>query len=231
MTLNELTDQMLEAVRPEVHDDDVLDRRLIKALIHNQRAVWIRNELNKNREIPEQVIQDLGCVPLVDTDVSECCDFTSGCLVRRTAAKIPIPIALHHREAIERVGPALSNEKPFSIKSYKEALFFGNSKFNSDNVATYRKNGYLYFVSKGSTLPLLTYVSVRIVASDPTQAAGFNHCTGGTCYNDDMEYPITDWMWQYMKEHIVQELLRKGMVPNDIVNDASHTSPTQNVSK
>jgi len=231
MTLNEYTDQVIEAVRPEIHDDDVLDRRYIKDLIHNQRAVWVRNELNKNRAIPEELIQDLGCVDIQQADVSECCDFTSGCKIMRTALKLPTPIALHHREAIERVGPALSNEKPFSVKGYNEALFFGNSKFNSEMITAYRRNGYLFLVSKSPTVMLLQKISVRMVAADPTDAAVFNTCSGSPCYSDDNEYPLTDWMWQYMKEPITQQILRKMMIPNDAVNDGTHTPPTQNVQK
>jgi len=39
MTLNELAYQTIEAIRPEFHDDDAVDLRLVKELIHNQRSI------------------------------------------------------------------------------------------------------------------------------------------------------------------------------------------------
>lgn len=230
MTLNEYTDQIIEAVRNEIHDDDTLDRRYIKSLIHNQRAVWLRNELNKNRDIPQEVIQHLGCVPLQAANAIECCDFSGGCKVYRTRDRIPVPISLHHREAIERVGPADMTGKPFSIKDYKEVLFAGNGRFNHKMIFAYYRDGYIFLASKNPQVALLGNIDLDLVATDPTEAGKFNNCSGEPCYNDDMEYPLTDWMWQYMKEYIINELLRKSSVPVDTTNDANHNM-RQNVKK
>ena len=227
MTLNEYTYQIIEAVRPEIHDDDVLDNRLIKQLIHDQRAIWLRNELNRNRDIPEVVIQDLGCVEIEPASAVECCDFSSDCKVYRTKLKIPKPISLHHREAIERVGPSNITEKPFSFKDYKESQFFGNGRFNKRMIAAYYKDERIFLTSKEDILQLMQYINIRLVASDPTGASKFNYCTGQSCYTDDMEYPITDWMWNYMKEHVVNQLLKKTAIPNDTTNDANNELPKQ----
>jgi hypothetical protein len=225
MTLNELTYQIIEAVRPEIHDDDVLDMRLIKDLIHNQRSIWLRAEMNKHRYVPEEVIQDLGCVPLVKAPVEECCDFSSACTILRTQNRIPTPIALHHREAIERVSPINVLGKPFSFKTYREALFFGNGRFNRKMAAAFFRNGYIYIVTKDPLLNMMTTVNIRMVAADPTEAAAFNLCTGQACYSDDMQYPLTDWMWGYMKEYVVKQVLMKYQIGTDTTNDSTHTPP------
>jgi hypothetical protein len=223
MTLNELTYQVIEAVRPELHDDDVLDLRYIKDLIHNQRALWIRNELNKDRDIPEEIIQDLGCVEIEAASTTECCDFSSECKVMRTVLKIPKPITLHHREAIERIGPTDFTKKSYSIKDYKEVVFFGNGKFNRNMIAAYYRNDRIYLYSKDATADLLEHINIRLVASDPTEAAKFNHCTGDPCYTDDSEYPLSDYMWNYMKEMIIKQVLLKSQLANDTTNDANNT--------
>lgn len=239
MTLNKRTDQIIEAVRPEIHDDDILDRRYIKDLIHQQRAVWARNSMNKERDIPEQLIQSLGCVPIQKASVAECCDFASGCKIFRTVNKIPIPISLQYREAIVRVGPAMSNEKPFTVKDYTEAIFFGNGRFNGRMAIAFYKDGYIWLMSKSPVLDLLQNISIRIVAENPSQAANFNNCTGEPCYSDDDPYPLTDAMWQYMKEYIITEIMRKSMLQIDDENDNNHgqivpgggRQPQQNASK
>lgn len=227
MTLNEYTYEIIEAVRGEIHDDDILDTRLIKQLIHDQRAIWLRNELNRSRDIPEVVIQDLGCVEIEPASAVECCNFSSDCKVYRTKLKIPKPISLHFREAIERVGPSNILEKPYSLKDYKELIFFGNGRFNKRTIGAAYKDERIILVSKDDVLQLMQYINIRMVASDPTEAAKFNHCTGQTCYSDDMEYPVTDWMWNYMKEYIVNQLLKKTSIPNDTTNDANHELPNK----
>lgn len=224
MTLNELTYQIVEAVRPELHDDDVLDLRYVKDLIHNQRALWIRNELNKDRDIPESIIQDLGCVEMELAPTTECCDFNSDCKILRTKNKIPVPIVLHHREAIERVGPSDFTSKPFSLKDYKEAVFYGNGRFNRDMIVAFYRNDRIYISSKSqSTTGLIGFINIRLVASDPTTASVFNSCTGDPCYTDDTEYPLSDYMWNYMKEYIIKQILIKYQLTNDTTNDANNT--------
>jgi len=223
MTLNELAYQTIEAIRPEFYDDDAVDLRLVKELIHNQRSIWIRQELNKNRSIPEELVQDLGCVELEKASTAECCDFSSDCKILRTKLTIPKPINLHHRDAIERVGPIDITQKPFSLKSYKNAIFFGNGRFNQKLTAAFYYNDRIYIMSKNALIDGMTHVNIRLIASDPTEAAKFNHCSGDPCYSDDMEYPLTDWMWGYMKEFVVKQLLMKYQIPNDTTNDATHT--------
>ena len=224
MTLNELAYQTMEAIRPEFHDDDVVDLRLVKELIHNQRSIWIRQELNKNRSIPEELIQDLGCVELEQASAAECCDFSSECKVLRTKNKVPKPINLHHRDSFERVGPIDVTKKPFSFKSHKNAIFFGNGRFNRDMIVAYYLNERIYLASKSPLPNLMEYINIRVIASDPTEAAKFNHCSGDVCYSDDTEYPLTDWMWGYMKEFVVKQLLMKYQIPNDTTNDANNTA-------
>ena len=119
MTLNELAYQTVESIRPEFHDDDVVDLRLVKELIHNQRSIWIRQELNKNRSIPEELIQDLGCVELEKASTAECCDFSSDCKILRTKLVIPKPINLHHRDSISVWDRLISHKNHSRLKAIR----------------------------------------------------------------------------------------------------------------
>ena len=76
MTLEQLIYEVRLVIRQQnLFDDDKLDDRLIKHWIHNQRALWIRNEMNKQRTVDEQIIQTLGCIPLEVADRSSCPSF------------------------------------------------------------------------------------------------------------------------------------------------------------
>ena len=117
----------------------------------------------------------------------------------------------------------LFTKKPFSFKSHKNAVFFGNGRFNRDMIVAYYLNERIYLASKSPLPNLMEYINVRVIASDPTEAAKFNHCSGEPCYSDDEEYPLTDWMWGYMKVFVVKQLLMKYQMPTDTTNDATHT--------
>ena len=54
-TLNEIAYDILSAVRPQLSDDSELDIRQIKFWVKNQRALLIRNEINRNRTIDTDV--------------------------------------------------------------------------------------------------------------------------------------------------------------------------------
>ena len=73
--------------------------------IKNQRALWLRNELNKNRTIDPNIVQDLGCIELELADKAECCDLEDGCKILRTNVTIPNTIELHNKTGITRVAP------------------------------------------------------------------------------------------------------------------------------
>ena len=55
-TLNEIAYDLLSIVRPALSDDSDIDLRQIKFWIHNQRALFIRNELNRSRTIDADIV-------------------------------------------------------------------------------------------------------------------------------------------------------------------------------
>lgn len=218
-TLNELTYQVLEGVRNDITDDDSIDKRLIHDIIHGQRALWLRNELNKDRHISDVFIQRLNCLPVSLVDAAECCDFSSDCKVLRTQQQIPQPIGLHNKDAIVRVGPTILTLRPYSFMTYDRALFFGNGRVNRHSKAAYLRNGYIYVVSKDPAVNLLQSISVHGIFENPTEVTDLTSCDGSPCWSVDDEYPITEWLWQYVRPEVQKILLAKLSIPSDRSND------------
>ena len=75
ITLNQMIYQIYEGLQI-TSDDTSLDKRLIKDLINQSRANWIRKEHNKNRSIDDNVIQDLSSIEIQLSErlSSICCD-------------------------------------------------------------------------------------------------------------------------------------------------------------
>lgn len=218
-TLNEYIYDIYESIRPNIVDDEAVDERYIRTLIHNQRELWIRNDAAKNRIIPESVIQDLGCVDIEPAPAVECCNYSSSCQVMRTKVKIPRFITLNNTMAITYIGPLDPNGKPFILLSQNDIKYFGNGRFSSQGIAVDYRNDHLYLVSKNATLPLMEKISVRGVFVNPEDVAYFKHCSGSPCYTDDMTYPIIGGIWPFMKEQIVKMLIHKYTIGEDRSNN------------
>lgn len=225
MTLNELAYDLLERVRAELSDDEYIDKRQLKFWIHNQRALWLRNELNRNRTIDSNIIQDLGCVELEVVDASACSDIPVGCSVLRTIKDIPNAIELHNKTLITRIGPLDQSIPDFTFTSHERAIFSGNGKYNVKHIYAYLLNNkmYLKFDEKCNLeAKMLTHVNIRGVFEDPTEVATFTDPTGASCYSDDGEYPLNRWMYNYIKDAIVKaDLSNMIMLPTDSTNNAN----------
>lgn len=222
ITLNKLTYDLLELIRGNITDDDELDLRQIEYWIHNQRALWLKNEMNRFRSIDDDLVQDLGCVELEMADASSCTDFPVGCSILRTKNTIPDTIDLHHKSAITRIGPVNRTQRAFSFVPYNRAVFSGNGRLSKNTVYGFLLSDkmYLKFDANNELAKTLTHVNIRGVFEDPTQVAAFTNPDGTPCYSKDSKYPVSRSMINYMKAEIVKSDLRfKLMAPNDSVND------------
>ncbi|PIZ58750.1 hypothetical protein COY23_00215, partial [bacterium (Candidatus Torokbacteria) CG_4_10_14_0_2_um_filter_35_8] len=158
--------------RGQMSDDDIGDKRQYEFWINNTRALLIRQDYAKNRTLSENVIQDLGCVEIETADVSECCDMTYGCSIKRTKLLLPKPIELLQNDAIMRVATIDKTSKAFSIVSYDQFIFSGNGRFNTNQIYATFRNSRIYLKSNSNTLTLkaMKYINIRGIFEDPREA-------------------------------------------------------------
>lgn len=221
-TLNEITYDILETLRNNQISDDVdIDKSQIVYHINNQRALWIRNEYNKpGRKMDPSLIQDFGCLKLIEVDSAECCEVSTDCIVLRTEKKLPNFIDFHTGPAITRVGPVNKINVPFNFVNREMAILSVYNKF-AKGVFAFWQNNYIYIIVTNVDLTFLEYLNVRGVVEDPTKLADFK-CANSedACFSYDTEYPISNWMLPYIKEPIMVQLLNTLKIPKDITNDA-----------
>lgn len=219
-TMNELVYQIWEKLRPNLSSDDDIDNRLIKAEIHNKRARFLRNELNRNRTVDPFIVQDLGCVEMQIVDRAECCDITIDCSILRSVQKIPSTIELHS-DTMLWVNPVDRLEKPFSLVDYQAAKFIGGHRFTSRQIYAFILNNYLYLISEDDSHSQITHVSIRGVFENPEEAAVFVNCSdGSSCFTGDSEYPLKSWMADAVQTEVYNTLLSKIKLPVDTSNDS-----------
>jgi hypothetical protein len=222
ITLNQMIYQIYEGLQIS-SDDTSLDKWLIKDLINQSRANWIRKEHNKNRSIDDNVIQDLGCIDIELTDriSANCCDISTDCRILRSKYKIPNAIELNHEKIISRVSAVDFMSIPIIFMDYDAAIYFGNGRYNKKALAAFIKSNYLYIIyNKGAYNMLIEKLNVQGVFEDPTEAAQFDNGCGEPCFTWDSRYPINAWMWQTLvKPEILNELRSKRTLYRDENNN------------
>lgn len=219
-TLNEIAYSIFEKLRPEISDDDAVSLRQIKFDVQNYRALFLRNELNKNRTIDSDVEQTL-CVDLEEVNPSDCCVEVGCSLILRSTKTLPKTIEMHNKQAITRVGPVDKTTKPFSFVDYSRVPYVGSGRYNKHNVYSFLHDGYVYLTSNDKKVNFLKKAVVRGVFEDPEEVANYTDCnTGEPCYTDNSEYPIKGWMIPSIEEAILQKYLPTIQLPEDNSNDS-----------
>lgn len=206
-----------------INSDSIFDTRYYTDLMNTQRALFLRNEYNKQRTIDPNIQQTL-CddLELVDPSVCPCENIPIGCKILRTKNKIPNTIELHHGTMITSVGPALVAEKRWNLIDYSRVPYVGNGRTTGKTIYAFLYDNYIYVISKDPATLLLKKVAIRGVFEDPTSLASFTDCSsGGSCWTTDSLYPINEWMWAYIKQQVIQELLQKRQIPVDDNNNAN----------
>jgi hypothetical protein len=220
---NEIAFDILELLKNNQISDDV-DISLEHILYHlnNQRALWIRNEYNKpGRKIDQHLIQDLGCIKIIEVDAAECCTISSDCIALRTEKKIPALIELHSGPALERVGPVNKLEPPYSLSSSNVASYKKYNKYTGNDIQALLLNDYIYLIIPNPLQQNLEYINVRAVIANPADWINFKcDSTGTNCFSYDDEYPINNWMIPYIKEQILAQFGMSLQIPKDEDNNA-----------
>jgi hypothetical protein len=194
-------------------------------LINGQRALFMRNEYNRNRSIDPYVLQDISCLQLELVNPIDCCiDVPTECKVLRTTKIIPNTIELYFTKGIATIGSPDILKPRFVLIDYSRVPYIGHGRTTQKAVYAFLYNQYIYVVSKDPTVSLLKYITVRGIFEDPTELTEYVSCVSGKpCYKSSDPYPINMWMWEYIKPQILNQLMQKGAMPLDNSNDANDT--------
>ena len=219
---------ILGKIKPFLNDESDVSYREVAADIAIQRALLIRNELNKKRTIDSDLITDLGCVPVMPVDPAECCDVSTGCKIMRTVNKIPSNVELHNDDTITRVGPVNKTLKKFNKTTMEASKYVGSGKYATKDVFFYKHNGYIYLVSKSDKTKFMEHINVNLILEDPADASSFVNCdTGESCFSSEGNYPMKTWMFTYIQGTLVNSYAQRYNIPADLVNNDSDESATK----
>lgn len=227
-SLRELISELYLEITPHVSDDTVLDDRLIAHWIHKQRALWIRNELNKShRSVDSGITQTMIMnLELVTDNELDTLGVPEGYTLYKTEETFPNTIELHNSIPIVHVGPVYDSlvtdldrtryTRPFKLIDFTGSSFVGYGKFSKGKSFAYPMDNKIYVFKHiaDSYYDALDKIKIVGVFENPSEVPGFD---------EDDRYPMSMYMWNYIKGTIIREDLKSFYVPIiDDVNNASN---------
>lgn len=211
-TLNTLIDDILLELRnSSVAESEHISRIQIEQWLANYRAVLIRQDLDKGRDINPMYVQTIPCVHLSKIDTP------FGKIEYKSDIELPKLIDFHFRTGLVYVKDMYGNliqlghETKMKYQRYR--------KYTCGDYIAYIKNNRLYIEGSDNQLE---WVEIGIIAENP---ADLNEC-----FDPDSEYPVPAHMIPVIKDMIFsKELNIMHQMPSDETNNSRDDMQNINV--
>jgi hypothetical protein len=225
MLLSQIVYDILNTVSKGVPADDTpYSERHLVYLINNTRALLIRSETEKGKEIAGNIVQNLKGVKVTreKSSLTECCS-PNQCLYV-TEKELPVPISTNSKTLFTYVGN--DKGKSFQATSYQNINYDRSSSITKNMTRYFYLEKRIYIVAPRNESGL-EYINIHGVFEDPHLANTFAtcECENGVCDSSiEFEYPIKSDMLLNLKDMIVK---RDVAYMNSFVNDSlNNTSPS-----
>lgn len=217
-SLNTLIDDVaLEIRNGDVVQSENLSRLQIEQWIHYYRAMLIKQDIDKGREVNPNYIQNLGGLRLLKVDYGKPSKLPTNKYRHITELEIPKTIDFHFGNGLLSVTDIYGN--PIQLMSEQRALWQPDRRYTCNDYVAYLRGNHIYVEGP----KLLEYINVRLIAEDPTTIANETKSDGTKCYNPDLAYPMPANMIPTLKQLIFErELGIMVRMPSDTKNNSSN---------
>jgi len=175
--------------------------------MNQYRTIQIKNDLNKNWYIQDQLHQTISGIKLNLTTQTVLSFISDDTRILKSDIKIPRIINLTNRPLVLNVYSDKILGKNFNFVSREHAVYSGNGKYNKKDIYCFIHNDYLYVKLKheNPNINLLDFITFEAIFEHPEQCIPLQHKE----YFDFLkyEYPISESMWGYIKSSILQNSL------------------------
>lgn len=211
-TLNTIIDDILLELRnSSVAESEHISRIQIEQWLANYRAVLIKQDIDKGRDINPMYIQTMPCIHLDKVDT------VAGKIEYKSNIELPKLIDFHFRTGLVYVKDMYGNliqlghETKMKYQRYR--------KYTCGDYIAYIKNNRLYIEGSDNQLE---WVEIGIIAENP---ADLNEC-----FDPDSEYPVPAHMIPVIKDMIFsKELNIMHQMPSDETNNSRDDMQNINV--
>lgn len=210
MTLNELIDNVLLIARNNnIAESEHLSRAQIEKWIMAYRAMLIKQDIDKDRDINEMYLTTIEPIHL-DRE-----EEVQGSYVYVGDKELPKLLDFNHRPGVVNVRDMYGNL--IQLGSRTKAKLQKYRKATCKDYIAWVKGNKIYVDGDSNQLE---YISVDVIAEDPTEA--------DACYDPDSEFPIPEAKIPTITQLIMDRELRYMInMPSDDTNNAH--DDTQNI--
>lgn len=204
-SLNTIIDDIITIWRDsDISESEKLSRVQVELWIHQYRALLLKQDLDKGREVNQDYVQSIG--PLHISKVSNC----TGGFNYKSDKELPKFIDLHFGSGLVAVKDM--NGDLIQVGTETKAKYQTSRKYTCNDYIAYIKGKYLYILGPEH----LEYVKVEGILEDPTQA--------GDCFDrDNTPYPVPANLIPTIKQMIFErELNIMYKVPSDTTNNSTN---------
>lgn len=229
MTVKECLQQLKLTLRKgDIVDDDLLDDRLILKWINDQRATWLKNEMNKGRSDEDNVRQTIDKTEMKLVNSSLYSDFSTGKVILQSVIDIPRTIELLHKDSIVSIKLTDILSEKINYIHYDRVPYAGNGIFNFDKIYAfmYRKKIHIISNKRNKKINFTKYLSITGIFENPLEVIAIQ--TGKDVTKDfrdllNYDYPLSLAMWTYMQAAILETTAKLFLKPIDTENDGKGT--------
>lgn len=210
MSLNELIDNILLIARnSNITESEHLSRIQIEKWIIAYRAMLIKQDIDKNRDINDMYITTIEPIHL---DVVET---VPGKIVYVGDRELPKLIDFNYRTGLINVRDMYGNL--IQVGNYTKAKLQKYRRATCKDYIAWLKNNKIYVEGDENELE---YISVDVIAEDPTELVD--------CFDPNADFPIPEAMIPRITSLILERELRALVVmPSDTTNNSQDN--TQNI--
>lgn len=204
-SLNAIIDGIFLQLRDNnISESENLSRIQVEQWIHQYRALLLKQDLDKGRDVNPQYVQILG--PLHISKISDCV----GGYLYKSDNKLPKFIDLHFGTGLVWVKDM--NGNLIQVGTETKAKYQTSRKYTCNDYIAYQKGEYLYLGGPG----YLEWIQIGGILEDPTKAED--------CFDyDTTPYPIPANMIPVLKQMIfARELNIMLQMPTDNTNNSAN---------
>lgn len=213
-------------------DDNRMSNRLIYSVIMSAKAMVLRQEISKNKNISDRNYDYLQCIPLQKAEPYECpCVPPSGCLILKSTCKIPRALSTKKGEFINVT--TIDGSKSFAKTSWISKNKKYATKYTSKTQDFFFKDDYLFLTAPEPLALSLKVVTISGIFEDLLEYK-CSYCTNcedaNSCiYPMDMEFKLDYSLIENIIEIAIAELIRTfSSQPDDKINNANDDIKEQN---
>lgn len=177
------------------------DERLIIRWLNSQRALFIKNEVNKGNTLTHTAYQTLNSLKLILVSGAMTNYFSTDAKYLTTEKKLPKILEAKGMLKVKSIRMPELGGKELNLVNPEKVKYSGNGKFNSREIyATYYKNRFYIKNKEGNKdIENLNFITVDAIFENPLDLVNVIDAEGLPMYNIDVDdYPINDNLWEYM---------------------------------